>query len=560
MNYLSALYHHASLADHVAFPGFGRSACLAHKIFLALFCVAALLFLLSTQPAYCLTPEDILVVYNQNMPESKEVAEYYTAKRTVPADNLIGVSVPNSETMTRSRFETDLCAKIEGPVNALIDNGRQPVILLVYGIPIRLQEDAEYDTEGLHNKAETKIQELDSLVSGLTARLEELITPKTSFPPHAPPATADAISILERAKNAVTKATAIKIDPKHPRISAGAAQEISAIVFQLAGATPVAEAITRQMTDKESKTKASRGALSHWAGVINIQLAHVPFRGLTNENAFEIASLVRTSRGLIGELGFWLEVEQIDPADQTSASVDSELTMLLIPQYSKAKWLPNPFQDQFSAIPGIDWIRNQTTMVARLDGPSPATAKRLVDDALWVEKHGLEGVFYIDARGMRNKENGNYYAEYDSHLRNLYQILTEKSSMKVVLDNKPELFPEQSCKDAALYCGWYSLFKWQKGAVGFHVASSEAKTLKKPDSEVWCKRMLEKGVAATLGPVAEPYLQSFPLPDVFFPLLMTGKAPLIEVYYRSTPFLSWRQILIGDPMYTPFRQKPALKE
>ena len=70
--------------------------------------------------------------------------------------------------------------------------------------------------------------------------------------------------------------------------------------------------------------------------------------------------------------------------------------------------------------------------------------------------------------------------------------------------------------------------------------------------------MLEKGVAATLGPVKEPYLQSFPLPDVFFPLLMTGQHPLIEVYYRTTPYLSWRQVLIGDPLYTPFKKQPAI--
>ena len=70
--------------------------------------------------------------------------------------------------------------------------------------------------------------------------------------------------------------------------------------------------------------------------------------------------------------------------------------------------------------------------------------------------------------------------------------------------------------------------------------------------------MLEKGVAATLGPVKEPYLQSFPLPDLFFPLLMTGQYPLIEVYYRTTPYLSWRQVLIGDPLYTPFKHRPAI--
>jgi uncharacterized protein (TIGR03790 family) len=133
-----------------------------------------------------------------------------------------------------------------------------------------------------------------------------------------------------------------------------------------------------------------------------------------------------------------------------------------------------------------------------------------------------------------------------------------------VLDNNKKLFPEKSCTDAALYVGWYSLgkyvdsFEWQKGAVGFHIASSEACTLKRQGSQVWCKRLIEEGVAATLGPVTEPYLSSFPLPDVFFPLLMTGKLTLLETYFRSTPYISWRQILIGDPLYTPFKKNPAI--
>jgi len=133
-----------------------------------------------------------------------------------------------------------------------------------------------------------------------------------------------------------------------------------------------------------------------------------------------------------------------------------------------------------------------------------------------------------------------------------------------VFDNQPGLFPSGACPNAALYCGWYSLanyidaFGWQKGAVGFHVASSEASTLRRPESNVWCKRMIEEGVAATLGPVEEPYLASFPLPDIFFPLLMSGKLSLLEVYFRSIPYLSWRQVLIGDPLYMPFKKRPAI--
>ena len=102
-------------------------------------------------------------------------------------------------------------------------------------------------------------------------------------------------------------------------------------------------------------------------------------------------------------------------------------------------------------------------------------------------------------------------------------------------------------------------FQWQKGAVGYHVASYEARTLKQPASQVWCKRMLEEGVAATLGPVTEPFLHSFPLPDQFFPILMSGKLTLLEVYFATVPQVSWMQILIGDPLYRPFKNRPAIR-
>jgi len=82
----------------------------------------------------------------------------------------------------------------------------------------------------------------------------------------------------------------------------------------------------------------------------------------------------------------------------------------------------------------------------------------------------------------------------------------------------------------------------------------------KPGGKVWCNAMLEDGMTATLGPMHEPYLAAFPLPDDFFPLLLTGRYTLVEVYYRTKPFNSWPMVLVGDPMYNPFKKTPPLKE
>jgi len=71
--------------------------------------------------------------------------------------------------------------------------------------------------------------------------------------------------------------------------------------------------------------------------------------------------------------------------------------------------------------------------------------------------------------------------------------------------------------------------------------------------------MIQNGVAATIGAVDEPYLGSFPLPEEFFPLLMTGKWTVVECYWRTNPAASWRMMLLADPLYNPFHAQPLIK-
>ena len=49
--------------------------------------------------------EEVVVVYVNNSPESKGVAEYYAAKRSVPTNQLIGLDLPVGDALTRSDFE-----------------------------------------------------------------------------------------------------------------------------------------------------------------------------------------------------------------------------------------------------------------------------------------------------------------------------------------------------------------------------------------------------------------------------------------------------------------------
>lgn len=255
------------------------------------------------------------------------------------------------------------------------------------------------------------------------------------------------------------------------------------------------------------------------------------------------------------------EIRKVQKQDCRS-SFDSEIALVMKGDYPLAGWLPNPFFVGFKG-EGKVVRRDETLMVARLDGPDEGIVRRIIEQSLEAEKTGLKGIAYFDARWPRpgeeqTKKMDTGYGFYDRSIHLAAERVKKSGRMPVVLNDRQELFKPGECTDAALYCGWYSLaryvpaFAWQPGAVGYHIASSECTTLRAKDSQVWCKRMLEEGVAATVGPVGEPYVQAFPIPEVFFGLLVEGRLALAECYLLSIPFLSWQMILVGDPLYRPF--------
>ncbi|MCX5645956.1 MAG: TIGR03790 family protein [Phycisphaerae bacterium] len=238
---------------------------------------------------------------------------------------------------------------------------------------------------------------------------------------------------------------------------------------------------------------------------------------------------------------------------ETEASVDSELSLVLCSGYELYRWQPNALRNPAQAPPF------KTLMVSRLDGPSYGIAKGLIDKAMVAEEKGLTGIAYVDSRGLSGKD---LYSYYDQSLRDLALLIRLRTSLPVKEERTAELFPPGSCPQTALYCGWYSVskyvdaFEFVDGAVGYHIASFEAASLHDPNSTQWCPAMLKHGITATLGPVGEPYLHAFPEPKLFFGALFDGHC-LVEAYYLTQPLNSWQMLLIGDPLYRPFKTSPS---
>ncbi|MCP4267526.1 MAG: TIGR03790 family protein [Candidatus Brocadiaceae bacterium] len=506
------------------------------------------------------------------MQESKDVAQYYCSKRGVPVSNLVGVDVPESENILRPDYESKIIPPIRRIVNNLRLSGNDPAVLLVYGVPLRIKETEKIKHyKQYEDLADSKVKEYKKLIQQQGRHLEKLIDQGVATTPNYEWQNIESIStseIIKSINRTVTKASGYLKNYTPTALNQETYLRTVSLLFRITGMSPMVKDIRSQILSLDEKERSiflRVNNLLKYNAILNKQLTELQFFGFTPKKALEVSTIIRMVNGVIGELLFWDAQQKKEIGEMASASVDSELTLVLTANHQHSKWLLNPFLITHDKLPGIEMIRRKIVMVGRLDAPSPVIAKRMVDDALETERVGLTGTFYIDARGLDNANKKDSYQLYDEHLRNLYKIVKSKSTLPVVLDDNPKLFPEKSCPDAALYAGWYSLakyvdsFEWKKGAVGLHIASSEASTLKRHNSQVWCKRLIEEGVTATLGPVNEPYLSAFPLPDVFFPLLMEGKRTLLEVYFKSIPHISWRMILIGDPLYTPFKNNPGIK-
>ena len=242
--------------------------------------------------------------------------------------------------------------------------------------------------------------------------------------------------------------------------------------------------------------------------------------------------------------------------DANGASVDSELTVLGAFTRVISGILPNPYFRSYSRFPEA---RRPPSMmlVGRLDGPTGGIVRRMIEDSLAVEKTGLWGRCYLDARGIA--AGSGPLAEGDAWINRLHDDLTPYA-LPTVYDNQPEMFPATfPMTEAALYFGWYSEgvagpftrgnFKFQPGAVACHIHSFSATSVRDP-FKWWVGPLLDKGADAVLGNVYEPYLSLTTHLDIFAEHLLDGYT-LVESAYAAQPALSWMNTVVGDPLYRP---------
>ena len=279
-------------------------------------------------------------------------------------------------------------------------------------------------------------------------------------------------------------------------------------------------------------------------------------------NCLKSKSLTEKILYIVTTLGVPLKIAGSRGLKGDSSSVDSELTLLyqraLGKKYDVAGSLPNPFFGQrYSA---FSHARFQIYLVTRLAAFSVSDVKAMIDRALNARNRG---VFVFDLRND-NDETG------DDWLRDAAVMLPRE---RVVIDASSKVI--QGAKEVIGYGSWGSNddsrkkrflnFGWLPGAIVTEYVSTNGRTFKPPPAELsigpfangflnWggtnqslSADAVAEGATGVSGHVYEPFLGTCPRPDFLFPAYYGGRN-LAESYYLSIPRLSWKNIVVGDPL------------
>jgi uncharacterized protein (TIGR03790 family) len=519
-----------------------------------------------------LTADELLLVTNKNVEASGELAKYYANARGVAGERILELDLPQTEKILPAVYQSNLVRPIRAYLESDAGKGVR-CILLFTGVPLTVQSiETDAPTRAEVAMLRRAIKELDKQTPVIAQDAETFarnqgIVPRAIGGQGTSNAAMRVQSVLQQ-----LQAKAATLAPDKVAIVQGEIgswqkrlQTVGIEALEMARAEPV------ESTTQPSTTSAATPVPTKPATTRNITEPQPPvnpqeMQALANRprDAEARQKLRDAVAGQQGALVLYQVIESqlgwIAP-DETSASVDSELALVLFDDYPRYRWQANPLQRV--ANPG----QPRGIMTCRIDAPSLDIARRIIDDAIAVEKVGLKGSAVFDSRGLPEKK-GNVldgYGWYDQAIRNAAAYIGGNTKLEVITDDRPQVILPNTNKDVALYVGWYSLQNYipgnafSRGAVGYHVASLELTSLRNAQSKEWVPNMLKDGIAATLGAVGEPYLHAFPRPEEFFPLLLTGDYTVAEVYWRTTPMSSWKLSLIADPLYNPYRASPQLK-
>lgn len=274
----------------------------------------------------------------------------------------------------------------------------------------------------------------------------------------------------------------------------------------------------------------------------------------------------------------------LDDAMKTPFTIGNRTTPQLLqyvnPYYENAPGIPpdlGHFNHSYTSAGQPIWL------VSRLDGLDADAAKDLVEGALYGERHlspqpgFYSGYGYVDTRFKQYTDlelQQGYPFGYNTYTRadaamamgkffvqaSGYPLKWENGANDLEIGEPGALFhdatPAQLAPQAMFYGGWYNygryldVWTWMPGSCAIDLNSNSLQGIRIPYQVAFLSQAFQRGLTCGTGCIAEPYLNGHPQPEKFLYFMLNGY-PFAEAAMLSNPVLSWVNLAVGDPLYTP---------
>jgi uncharacterized protein (TIGR03790 family) len=519
-----------------------------------------------------LRPSQIAIIVNGNNSQSIRLGQYYAKARQIPLANMIELNLPyNAEVITAPFYDTRVASAIRQILTERHLRSQIRCLVTTYGIPLKVgPQSPTFADMAAVNKLREKLVVIRTHIRDAIRRLttmDGLPAPKAPVPGNLTLLANGRLRTSVYASTLQFKtalAQTLAFFNRNPNAKTSEDNtELLSLFRHCLGVAVMAQTLHIHGRSLQSMEMADFLRQEENKSVMAIrEYEMLKVHRYKAANRRIMRHIKRRFFGLVGEA--IEDISQITYLLQghSKSSLDSDLMMLWYGRILHSNWYSNPIELE-NWHPTLAALHPRIMMVSRIDGLNIQMVEAMIARGLRVEKKGLRGKVYIDARGLHGTDP---YSQFDRLLRHTAAMLKVEAKIPVVLNDVPALFKRTDSPDCAVYCGWYSVHhfvnccQWVPGFVGYHVASFELDSLHNPTDTAWCINLLKHKACGTSGPVWEPYLFSFPQPNLFIPLLLSGRYPQVEAYTVSTPAMAWRQAYVGDPLYNPFRRDPRLSK
>ena len=239
-----------------------------------------------------------------------------------------------------------------------------------------------------------------------------------------------------------------------------------------------------------------------------------------------------------------------------SSSVESELSLILGPYASnigQAGRFYSPYYNQ-----RVDFTRKQFGffLVTRLDGYSYSDIKNIIDRAAAIDPAVFGyGKFVLDADGSKSMVNGSL----NGYMKGAVAELTTRNVL-VDFDSTTQYVTHSS--NVLGYVSWGSndvnqglytdnakpYHSFLPGSIAETYVSTSARSFDYPPAygQSLIADILAEGVNGAKGYVYEPYSSAIANVTYAFPMYADGFT-MAESFYAASYYLSWMDVVIGDP-------------